>query len=296
MKISTSKKDWTFLVLFIILFIVIAQEGIIKYGVLSAAIIVSLLIRKKIVKSHFIILGHTAVYVIIGMLLSIISGNFSFDSIKQLLIYICSGLFAISFFSMYGKDKSTRLVNIQFVALCISYLIMYARYFTLSSFFYESCIFAYIFGIYGLIYFCQKKYKMMCLAITFMLFDHKRIVDAAFVIALLAVLLIKMIKKRKAQKRLNGIASTVLLVVPIIWVWLCSNGLLTIVFAKFGINTMGRLEGTGAWNIAKNYYTFSPDYIGKGIGYVLNWLENANIFGFHNLRNEIGRASCRERV
>jgi len=286
MKITINKKDGAVLFLLILLFLMIAQEGIIKYGVLSAAIVICLLLRKKLIVSNFIILIHAAIYVVLGLILSVATGNITFDSIKQALIYLCSGLFAISFFTVYGRNKSVKLVNLQFFALCIGYLILYARYFTLDAFGYESNIFAYIFGVYGLIYFCQKKYKMMALAIVFMLFDHKRIADCAFIFALLSIFLIKFSKKQIYHKILNILGAVVLFIVPLVWVYLCSNEILASLFASLEINTMGRTDGTGAWGYATRFYDFSPIYIGKGIGWVLNWLNQAGIGLFSNLHND----------
>lgn len=281
-----TKKDIVFLLSFIAIFMIISRSGLIKYLVLSAGIVVAFLFRKKQRLEYYQLLLHAAVYSSIGVVMALVSGNFSFNSIKQLLIYFCSGLFAITFFSLYGTNNSCKLVDIQFVALCIAYICLFGRNLSIHQLYFESNIYAYIFAVYGLLYFWQNRYKAACVAAVFMLIDHKRIATYSFILCCLVMFFVKRIKKDKKRKWISRIAAGLLLVVPFVWVYLCSNGMLISLFSRFHINTMGRLEGTGAWNIVREYYVFSPGYLGKGIGWVLEWLENANIASFSNLHND----------
>lgn len=286
MKIRMKKNEWSLLLFFILVFLIISKEGILKYIALSGIIVICLMKRKLLNLKYFNTITPSLVYIFIGSLVAFVSGTFTFFSIKQILIYLCSGLFPIVLFSLYGKKKTVKLIDIQFVALCIAYLMLYARYFTLSEFYYESNLYAYIFGTYALIYFCQNRKLMMVFAIIFMLFDHKRIADVAFVITLIALFIIKIFRKDKHQKWIKAVSTIVLLALPIGWVLMCSNGMLANIFMSLGINTMGRLEGTGAWNLAKRYYDISPLFFGNGIGFVTEWLGRGEVFSFSNLHND----------
>ena len=286
MKICIKKNELSLLLFFILVFLIISGEGILKYIALSGIIVICLIKRKFLNMKYFNIVIPSLIYIFIGSIVAFLSGTFTFFGVKQLLIYLCSGLFSIVLFSLYGKKETIRLLDIQFIALCIAYLMLYARYFTLTEFYYESNIYAYIFGAYALIYFCQNRKVMMIFAIIFMLFDHKRIADAAFVIALIALFIIKIFRKNKHQKWIKSVSTIVLIALPIGWVLMCSNGMLANIFMSLGINTMGRLEGTGAWNLAKRYYDISPLFMGNGIGFVTEWLGRGNVFSFSNLHND----------
>lgn len=286
MQMHATKKDLKYLLLYVLLFILITQEGIIKYLILTAGIMYTFMSRKRTSAKYYGLLLHAIVYSVLGLALAIVSSNVSYESIKQILIYLCSGLFAISMFHLYGKDDTKRLLDLQLIGLCIAYVIMYARYFTLEAFYYESCHYAYIFGVYGILYFCQRRYIMMALSVLFMVFDHKRITNGAFVAVLLVVIIIRQTRSEKVRKAIDRAASAAMVIVPILWVYFGSNGTLVTIFARLGINTLGRVEGTGAWNIAREYYSFMPLYVGKGIGWVLNWLGTAVVPGFSNLHND----------
>ena len=280
------KKDIGYFCFFLFLFLLISRGGIVKYIILSGLASFFILIKRWIKKDYFLISWPVVTYIIVGMGVSIFTGNISYDSVKQSLIFISALFIAIAIYSLYGNRDSGHLIDIQFIALCIAYLLLYAKYFTWDALYYESCLYAYIFGTYVLIYFIRKKYVYMSISILFLLFDHKRIANAATVLIFMCVLIILLSKKKQYQKVISKIAHIFLILMPILWAFFCNNGLLGNVFAKLGINTMGRLEGTGAWNIAKECYELSPLYWGRGSGWVLNWLESAGIPNFSNLHND----------
>ncbi len=285
-RLKTLRSDMIYFLVYILLFFVISQSGIFKYFVLMAGIFFCFLYRKKIHIKYLSVLSHSIFYVVIGLFIAVATSNFSFESIKQSLIFLSSGLFSVALFSLYGEQNSDRLVDIQFYALCVVYLLLYGRYFTLETFYYESNLYAYIFGIYGIIYLLKKQYFRMVFALLFMLFDHKRIADGAFFIVFVCTLLVIALKNKKYQRGIYILARVMLFFIPVLWVLFCGNGMLVTIFAKLRINTMGRLEGVGAWNIAREYYEISPLYMGRGSGWVLEWLNYAEIPAFSNLHND----------
>ena len=162
------KRDMVYFFLFLFLFVLMTHDGIVKYLVLSGMMVFFFLLKGKVRIEYFVVAIHAVVYVVWGVTMAVLSNNFTFNSVKQTLIFLSAAFLAVAIFSIYGKEGSSRLVDVQFVALCVAYLLMYARYFTPEAFYYESCFYAYIFGVYILIYFMRKRYFLMIIAIMFM--------------------------------------------------------------------------------------------------------------------------------
>lgn len=284
--ININKRDSFFLALYFIIYILISQHGILKYVALSGAIVLTLLITTKINLKYFVVMIHALFYTAYGALLSYVNMMFSFDSVKQILIYICPGLFSIFFFSIYGKKNSKKMLDVQFVGLCLAYICLFARKINYSSLSFESHMYAYIFGAFAIIYFWQKRYRWMLSALLFMFIEDKRIVFLAFGVTLFFSFIIGKIRNERYLGIINKWLSFLLLICPIIWIYLCSSGVLELIFQLLEINSMGRLNGSSAWSQAGQYYDFSPVYLGRGIGWVLGWLGRAGISSFPILHND----------
>ena len=276
-------KQCFYLVFFVLLFICISQSGIYKYVVLAALTVVFFLMRPCIPVKYCTVFLHSLVYIAFGLFFAQLKGSFSYESLKQILIYLSSGAFAVGLFSVFGKENADCLVECQFWGLIIAYILLFARYFTPSAFYYESSLYAYIFGIYVLLFFYRRKYLKTVIAVIFMLFEHKRITDAAAVFCLLCLVIIFLCEKLRLRRIVNGIGCAVILIVPLVWIFACRSGVIFTLFEKFGVNTMGR---TAVWQRMSEYYEFSPGYSGKGIGWVLLWLQGAGISAFNNLHND----------
>lgn len=276
------KRQSSYFVFYVLLFICVSQSGIAKYFVLSALTVFFFVMRPVPVK-YFLVILHSMVYVIAGVATACVKGNFVYESIKQILIYMSCGFFAIGVFSFYGKKQSEELIDCQFFGLLAAYVIMFAKYFTPEEFFYESSLYAYIFGAYALLYFYRGSYFKMLLAVAFMIFDHKRITDAATVFCVLCLILIWLCGKIRLRRIINFAGCIVLAVFPLVWIYLCRAGIAERIFDALNINTMGRVN---MWRKMNDYYVFSPDFTGWGIGWVSEWLKNANIPSFSNLHND----------
>lgn len=284
--LTIKKKDVFLVVLFFILYILISQPGILKYITLSGAILFSLILKGKINLNHYIVMIHAVFYSLYGLLLAFVNMTVDFESVKQLLIYICPGLFSICFFSLYGKKNGIKLLDIQFVALCMAYSCLFADKIDYSNFSNESQLYGYIFGAFALLYFWQKRYWWMVIAIAFMFIENKRIVEFAFVVIMFLSFLIGKIKKDGQLVFVNKILSALLLIGPFIWMYLCSSGVLEWIFQVLDINSQGRIDGESIWTQAKQYYDFSPFYLGRGIGWVISWLKMAGSSFFPILHND----------
>lgn len=287
-KLRLHKTDIGYFVLFLALFLLITKAGINKYFVLLALSALFVSVKRKIEPKYLVVAVHVVLYVVLGSVIAFMVSKFTFHSVKQSLIFAIAPITAISMFSMYGEEDSGKLVDIQFAALCVGYLILYARHHVPGEFYYESNYYAYIFGVYGLIHFWRKKYVLCAVAILLMVVDHKRIVNGAFAFTFFCLLVLLLAKKEKYQKRINVAMRIVLVLVPILLVAVVKNGVLASVFAKYRIHSMGRLDGPAVWNRIQPYYDMSIFYIGKGSGWVEEWLGEIAVHGFiRNLHNDI---------
>lgn len=286
-RLSPQKRDIGYFVVFGVLFLLMAKGGINKYFVLLAISTIFVSVKRKLNLSYFIVAVHVTLYVALGFIIAVMTSNFTFHSVKQSLIFWAAPLMAVSVFSMYGKENSGKLIDIQFVALCMAYLILYINNHTPGEFYFESNYYAYIFGVYGLIHFLRKRYMLCAVAIMFMIIDNKRIVNGAFVFTFLCLLFLLMARKEICQKGINIAIRIMLIIVPILWVVFGWNGVLESFFIKHEIHSMGRLDGAAAWNKIQPYYDMSVSYIGKGSGWVEKWLGETGIPGFtRNLHND----------
>ena len=286
-KPGLHKEDMGYFVIFLVLFLLMARGGIQKYFVLLALSCIFVAVKRKIDLKYFLVAAHVGLYALLGSAIALTTSNFTLHSVKQSLIFGIAPFMAVSIFSMYGEDDSGRLIDVQFGALCIAYLMLYARYHVPGEFYYESNYYAYIFGVYGLVHFWRKRYALCAVAVMLMVVEHKRIVNGAYAFTLACLLLLLLVRKENCQKGINITMKIVLIFVPVLWVAFVRNGILEAVFEKYGIYSMGRLDGSAVWNKIQPYYAMSVFYIGKGSGWVERWLGETAIPGFtRNLHND----------
>lgn len=144
-------------------------------------------------------------------------------------------------------------------------------------------------GLYLLHFLLKRgkvKYRGIMLLTTGFFFcaGLKRIAVGALVVALLVVLVQRVLPEN--GKRLYLMAGGFAIVIcSVFYIWAIKNGLYTVLAEKFKINTMGRIQMN---DFIDSYYTFSPSFLGYGLGYVSELLlsgaaSRIGIFlGIHN--------------
>lgn len=111
-------------------------------------------------------------------------------------------------------------------------------------------------------YFIEAKKRWIVLLTIFCLLGFKRILIAAMAVGLAAFIVMKRFEKPK----LLMFSSVLSIVISLIWVYLCSSwSAFTGLSVMLGIDTKGR---NWIYQGFYSYYSFSPSYIGSGMGYV----------------------------
>lgn len=277
------KKDILFLVLFTLTGLLYYPAGIVKYIVLSIISAIMFVYTKGNKKDYYVVLFHVAFYIVLGTILALIQKNFVFDSFKQILIYLSSGFIAINYFNLYGEEKTEKLQDLQLYGMCIGYTILYISINKFHTITWESHVYAFIFGFFALAYICQKKWPQAVLAIIYMLIDNKRITNLSLMVALMVVIVFMIIKNEKVRIIIYKVFKVFLFVVPIMWIYVCKFDVLQNVFGISDAFTTDRLS---IWNTVKKFYTVSPLFVGKGIGFILDWMSREGIFGLKNIHND----------
>ncbi len=139
---------------------------------------------------------------------------------------------------------------------------------------------AFCLGAY-LIYMCLKPRKNIVFYILFalsmfcFLAAFKRIGMIAIVIALVFGWILKFVAKWKADvaKRMVVVFSILLVVIMIGYVAIIKMGVFTLL-EEAGIETSGRVT---IYSAVDQFYKFSPDFLGNGIGFLTYRLSNSNV-------------------
>ena len=125
--------------------------------------------------------------------------------------------------------------------------------------------------------------SIMIVSILFMLMDHKRISNLAFIAVLLLLIIYKLLKTDKNRSVFIKILKYAFVFSALIWIYLMSIDFLSETLKLTDRFTSLRMT---LWGSAKPYYSFSISYIGKGIGWVKNWMNHVDIFQLENLHND----------
>ena len=280
---TQTKFEILFFILFFLINLSFKSRGPIRYAVLSIASLVFFLKNKNKRFGQYIVFIHVAVYVLLGLLLGLFQNNIFEQSIKQTLIYLSMCFIAINLFHFHGEKNTVKLLDMQFYGICLAYFVLYFIFNHDGTFYWESHIFAYILGLYALLYFCQKRYPHMIVSILFMLMDHKRISNLAFIAVLLLLIIYKLFKTDKNRSVFLKILQFAFVFSALAWIYLMSIDFLSETLKLTDRFTSLRMT---LWGSAKPYYSFSISYIGKGIGWVKNWMSHVDIFQLENLHND----------
>lgn len=262
---------------------VLKDAGMTKYVVLLGASAALFLYGFKSLKKEFLILGLPAVvYVVMGVILSLILRNLSYQSVKETAFAIIPLIAAISFFvaSQKANIDFIKWIYWAMVALTLACL----RYYYIEDV--TETQYAFIFGVF-LLYFCIIKKNLKYILFTaFMLYlMNKRIAMIAALLTLIMYdLLLRVLKlkpewKKKIPQYLS-LAAIFLFCGYVIF--LCAANLEGQFLQDL---TSGR---SSAWAVVKEHYHLSILWLGRGLGDVVNLLGELQFPNFTtNLHNDL---------
>ena len=132
---------------------ILKDGGITKYVVLMAVSGMFFLYGLKFFKKDFLILGiPSAVYIILGIVVSSVLGNLSYQSIKEIAFAVVPLIAAVSFF-VVAQKAGVNFIHGQYWAMVLLTL-SWLRYYYVEDVLETQ--YAFIFGVF-LLYFCIVK-------------------------------------------------------------------------------------------------------------------------------------------
>lgn len=291
MNYRIKKGDITFVIFFGLLFVMLATGGMAKYVVLFAVSVLLLLMSgNKITKKDLYILVPPLIYVVVGSINCCINGFFSFYTIKQLLLIISPPIFAIAIYQLFKGKKNSYLPYYVFWGIVVANIPSFFQY---NSTDLAESQYAFIYGIFLMLFFLEKKWRYVLICSILFIFAHKRISIAACLFCLLIIILFSMNKRKKlgnikaTQKKSNRLqyfGIFIILTVGYVFIWLIRSSTLYLIFSRFAINTMGRAN---MWQSFAKYYEFSLNFYGLGLGWIFEILASINSAAFGNLHSDL---------
>lgn len=104
----------------------------------------------------------------------------------------------------------------------------------------------------------KERRRGIAASLTFFIVGMKRI---AFLAVGFAILLGLLIRNRKNNYRIVMGIGIFMTIFSFVFIYMVRSGILMSTLEMFGIDTMGR---TSAWDMASEYYEFSPTFLGRG--------------------------------
>lgn len=269
----------------LIVVLVLHQEGVLKYILFSIYVIYKMFkYNVRFCKKDFLIIMPHLVFGIFGVLLSLTS-NYVFLAFKEFLFLIVPIFGAVVLF-LSSNNKSGLYVDAIFEAIFTVFLVDGIKIFNITDL--MESTYAFIFGIFLIYYAYKKKPLMFLVSCVAVVLSAKRIVWASSIICVF--LLYIFTRKRislKIEKKFDKFLTLLSFVVPIIllvYVFWIINGEISSFMYQHNINSMGRLT---VWEYFSQYCSFSLTYVGKGLGYVQNILNELNNPFFARIHNDI---------
>lgn len=215
-------------------------------------------------------------YAMYGLLLGTWNHSITGQSLKQVMFYLIPFMLAFTI-SAYVKDRDIFL-DCQFFATAAVYLIWTLRAPTSES------QYAFIFGIYFIYYFYQRRYVLDIVAFALLFYADKRIVLLVSFACVGYLIGMRILKRESWQRNITLIAYDVLVVIMFGYVAIIKNGLFLKLTNLYQINTMGR---DNVYTLMGKFYTFSPAYLGAGIGTVSEMVKSLEYNAYQLLHNDI---------
>lgn len=219
-----------------------------------------------------------ASYILLGAFSALISVNAQTTTIKVILYWLVPLVFAFSLFTCYGENMS-RIVNAQFLGNILAYGLFDAPYF--AKIFQWESVYAFSFGIFALYYAYKRKWGFFAIAVLFVFFAEKRIALLAVFAALFVMGIVWLFQQ---NKKLVAIFWGLVVSAIYMYLYLIYSGIMEAFVWGANINTNGRVE---IYSRMANEFSFSPLFLGKGIGVVENLLECWHVLTYSNLHNDL---------
>lgn len=218
------------------------------------------------------------VYIFVGSLNALINTCIPATTIKEIIYWFVPILLTFSLYTYYGKDM-VRVVDLEFFAAIIAYFATY--YWSLFRYWEMESVFAFVFGAFLVYYLYQKRWIFSILSAVLVYMCVKKIAFLAVAAAVMVMLFMFLTKKSKVivltlwTMFVSGIYY---------YLYLLDAGILKRVLYSFGIHANGRFT---MYDCFREMYEVSPLYIGRGLGYVTDVLENWQIPTYGNLHNDL---------
>ena len=112
----------------------------------------------------------------------------------------------------------------------------------------------------------ENKYNFLflVLALLFFMSGYKRSALVGWLLAVLFFLFCRLAPKT-IRKNVVILGGAILAAGGILYIWLLAADMVSVIFEKLGVDSMGRSE---IYDAMRPYYEFTPTYPGKGLGYV----------------------------
>ena len=218
------------------------------------------------------------VYLLAGGVSTLLSFNAQTTAIKIMLFWTVPLLFTFALYVYFGENM-LRIVDMQFVASCMIYVIPHIR-FGIENGFAEST-FAFVFGAYLIYYVFKNKWIGSVVSAILMCCCGKRIAILAAGSAL-AVLFFMWIFRN--HKKLAITIWGVVVGAVNIYIYLICSGILEYFCQGIGINTNGRNKIYAAMI---DWIDSEVLFVGKGLGIVEELLGHWKVYEFNNLHNDL---------
>ena len=223
--------------------------------------------KKYEVKFLLLIMLSTIFYIIYSLVIYLINGNmfsveYYFKYSLFMIIPIISGYCYSVLINKFNRDID--LAKILFLATCIVFVIINREFITtfiLSGFrgFLYEVNEAFIFGIYSIYFFVQKRRKLCLASILFTLLAGKRIAIGVTLVTLIVIYISKLIKKQS----ILTMAYFISIVFSYIYIYMIKYGKLIEIFRQYNIDDTGR---NYIYSFVSSYYDFKIGFMGTGIG------------------------------
>lgn len=278
MTIKLKKINIYTFIFFAVCFEITAQGGMLKYIIILLGSLFCIISqRNKISISNMNIMIPPITYIIFGLFANISNHFWNYNSIKQFLLIIVPSVAAIGIYTVF-HDKNIDVCKYIFWGIVVANIPSFA-YFTRENL--AESQYAFIYGIFILYFFYMKDWKYEFFCVFLFILANKRISIGA---AIFCILVYIFLSRRKKKKLIIVVSSLTIMIVPYVYIWLVKNSWITLIFSKYSINSMGRID---MWKNFSKYYILSPRFIGEGIGWIFTRLEQINNVAFGNLHNDL---------
>lgn len=274
-----TKKLLLIVLFYALLFWLISIRGTAKYIIaFSVSAVFFVLNRKKFKRDDLVILLPTAVYLVFGIIANLCRLQFDYNTAKQAILLTLPMLIPFGFYySVYPSCSD--FCSVLLVALAAGNLALLPQ-FTWAGLL-ESP-YAFIYGIFVLYFFTQKKWKWFFFAVLLLILAHKRIAEAGAIACLVLCWILDRIGQRK-YKKAEVFIEVFVLAACLFFIWGIKSGWIFNTIKSFGISRHIYSGRDTIWNAVKGDFDFDPLYIGKGLGEAFNIVEKAEIISTDSL-------------